>query len=364
MPHILVLGAGLVGRAIVHDLSRDCEVTAVDRSGAALAALPSQGAIRTIAADVLQPGILADLAERADLIVTAVPGHIGYRTLEAAIRTRRNIVDISFFPEDALALDGLAREHGVTAIVDCGVAPGMSHMIAGAAARDMTLDTYECLVGGLPKARTSFAQYKAPFSPRDVIEEYTRPARYVSGGQVVTVQALTDVEPVAFARVGTLEAFNTDGLRTLLKTLPIAEMKEKTLRYPGHAAIMQRLRDEGAFAPDRIEETSATLFREWALQPGEEEFTVMRVTMTGHADGARRTVVYDLYDETDRATGLSSMARTTGFTATAAAHLLLDGRVARPGIWPPEYVGREEGCLASVLDALRARGVEYRRTDA
>ncbi len=362
MPHILVLGAGLVGRAIVYDLSGDCDVTAVDRSEAALAALPSQRPVRATAADVLQPGVLADLAAKADLLVTAVPGHIGFRTLEAAIRTRRNIVDISFFPEDALALDGLAREHGVTAVVDCGVAPGMSHMIAGAEAREMTIGTYECLVGGLPKARTSFAEYKAPFSPRDVIEEYTRPARYVSGGRVVTVPALSDVEAVELPRAGRLEAFNTDGLRTLIRTLTIPEMKEKTLRYPGHAAIMQRLRDEGAFEAGRIDETCARLFPEWRLEPGDEEFTVMRVTMTGRRDGARRTVVYDLYDETDRRTGLSSMARTTGFTATAAARLVLEGRLGHPGVWPPEEVGGEAGCLARVLDYLHARGVDYRRT--
>ncbi|MDE3154366.1 MAG: saccharopine dehydrogenase NADP-binding domain-containing protein [Acidobacteriota bacterium] len=364
MPRILVLGAGLVGRAIVYDLSAAGEVTVVDRSPGALASLPAQRPIRTVTADVLEGGLLAGLAESADLIVSAVPGHIGCRTLETAIRTRRPIVDISFFPEDALALDGLAREHGVTAVVDCGVAPGMSHMLAGAAAREMTIERYECLVGGLPKARTSFGEYKAPFSPRDVIEEYTRPARYVSGGQVVTVPALSDVEPVAFARVGRLEAFNTDGLRTLIQTTAIPEMREKTLRYPGHADLMRRLRDEGAFAPGRIDATCARLFDEWALRPGDEEFTVMRVTIQGRRDGRPRSIVWDLYDETDRATGLSSMARTTGFTATAAVRLILDGRVARPGIWPPERVGGEPGCLDAVLDHLRARGVRYQRQDA
>jgi saccharopine dehydrogenase-like NADP-dependent oxidoreductase len=360
MPHIVVLGTGLVGRAIVYDLSRDCDVTAVDRSEAALSGLPAPRPVRTVAADVLQPGVLAELAGEADLVVTALPGHLGFRALQAAIRAGRPVVDISFFPEDALSLDTLAREYAVPALVDFGVAPGMSHMLLGAATREMTVERFECLVGGLPKARTSFAEYKAPFSPRDVIEEYTRPARYVSEGRQVTVPALSDVEAVDLPRVGRLEAFNTDGLRTLLKTLPIPEMREKTLRYPGHAAAMQRLRDEGAFSADRIEATCARLFAEWALQPGEEELTVMRVRMTGRQEGRDLAIVYDLYDETDKTTGLSSMARTTGFTATAAVRMILDGRVTRPGIWPPEYVGREPGCLAFALEHLRARGVEYR----
>lgn len=363
MPEILVIGAGLVGRAIVHDLSREGDVTVVDRDGGTLAALRPPAPVRTVAADVLQPGTLAALATNADLIVSAVPGHIGFRTLEAAIRTGRPVVDISFFPEDALALDGPARECGVTAVVDCGVAPGLSHMLAGAVGREMTLDRYECLVGGLPVDRTSFAEYKAPFSPRDVIEEYTRPARYVSGGRVVTVPALSNVEAVSFDEVGTLEAFDTDGLRTLLETMAIPEMREKTLRYPGHAAIMRRLRDEGAFSPDRIDATCARLFAQWTLRPGDEEFTLMRVTMTGHRDGVRRRVVYDVYDRTDRVTGLTSMARTTGFTATAAARLVLAGRLGRSGIWPPERVGQEAGCLDRVLADLSTRGVICRRTE-
>ncbi|HVC18728.1 MAG TPA: saccharopine dehydrogenase C-terminal domain-containing protein [Vicinamibacterales bacterium] len=364
MTRVTVFGAGLVGRAIVHDLCREYDVTAVDRSSATLAALNPPAPVRTRVVDLQTPGAIPDAAGQADLVVSAVPGHIGCQTLEALIRAGRNVVDISFFPEESLELDQLARDHGVTAAVDCGVAPGMSHMLAGAVGREMTIDRYECLVGGLPKARTSFAQYKAPFSPRDVIEEYLRPARYVSGGRLVTMPALSDLETVEIDGVGTLEAFDTDGLRTLLRTMPIPEMREKTLRYPGHARVIQALIDEGAFLPARLDETCARLFPEWALQPGDEEFTVMRVTMTGRRDGTGRKVVYSLYDETDTATGLTSMARTTGFTATAVAHLVLSGRLARPGVWPPERVGMEPYCLDLVLADLAARGVVYRRTDS
>jgi saccharopine dehydrogenase-like NADP-dependent oxidoreductase len=218
-------------------------------------------------------------------------------------------------------------------------------------------------VGGLPKVRTSFAEYKAPFSPRDVIEEYTRPARYVSGGRVVTAPALSDLELVHIDPVGTLEAFNTDGLRTLIDTMKIPEMREKTLRYPGHAAVIEQLKEDGAFSAARLDETCRRLFREWALEPGEPEFTVMRIAMTGRTNGTARTITYDLYDETDAATGLSSMARTTGFTATAVAELLLHGQLREPGIWPPERVGMEAGALSRVLAYLAERGVAYRRTE-
>jgi saccharopine dehydrogenase-like NADP-dependent oxidoreductase len=363
MARVTVLGAGLVGRAIVYDLSRTCEVTAVDASKAALDHVAALPRVRTITADLAEPEVVGDLVAGADLVISAVPGHLGYRILAAIIQASRSVVDISFFPEDALSLDALARERGVPAIVDCGVAPGMSHMVAGAATREMAIERYTCHVGGLPKARTSFAEYKAPFSPRDVIEEYTRPARFVSAGQVVTAPALSDLELVDIAPVGQLEAFNTDGLRTLIETMKIPEMREKTLRYPGHAAAIQSLKREGAFSDERIAKTCAWLFREWALVPGEPEFTVMRVSMSGRADGVRQTIVYDLYDETDPATGLSSMARTTGFTATATAHLLLEGRLTRPGIWPPECIGMEPGALDRILAYQRERGIEYRRTE-
>lgn len=364
MAHVTVLGAGLVGRAIVYDLSRTHDVTAVDASAAALARVSSFRNTRTVAADLTGSGVLAEAVSDADLVISAVPGHLGYRTLEAIIRAGRPVVDISFFPEDALSLDGLAREQGVAAAVDCGVAPGMSHMVAGAASREMTIASYVCLVGGLPKARTSFAEYKAPFSPRDVIEEYTRPARYVSGGRVVTAPALSDLELVHIDPVGTLEAFNTDGLRTLIDTMKIPEMREKTLRYPGHASVIQQLKEDGAFSQARLDETCRRLFSEWALAPGEPEFTVMRITMAGRTNGTARTITYHLYDETDPATGLSSMARTTGFTATAVAELLLQGQLREPGIWPPERVGGEAGALPRVLAYLQARGVEYRRTES
>ena len=231
-------------------------------------------------------------------------------TLKTIIESGKNVVDISFFGEDALTLDDLAIKMNVTAIVDCGVAPGMGNMILGYHCETMQVENFECLVGGLPLVRKLPFQYKAPFSPIDVIEEYIRPARYVENGNVITKPALSDSEMVDFDEIGTLESFNTDGLRSLIKTMKIPNMKEKTLRFPGHIDLIKALKSAGFFSSDFIEiennkirpidVTCKILFDQWKLSPEEEEFTVMRVTIEGIKDGQRKKIVYNLLDRYDK----------------------------------------------------------------
>ncbi len=372
MARIIVLGAGMVGRAIAIDLSSAHAVTSADRSADALAALSTAHPIATVKADLSDASGIAGLVVGFDLVVCAVPGFMGFETLKAVIDAGKDVMDISFFPENALDLDAQAKEKGVTALVDIGVAPGMDNIILGHHDAAMTVTSFECLVGGLPLRRTWPFEYKAPFSPVDVIEEYTRPARYVENGHIVVKPALSDAELLDFEGVGTLESFNTDGLRSLLFTMPhIPNMKEKTLRYPGHIRLIQALQASGFFSREPLtvgdtavlplDFTSKILFDAWTLGPDEAERTVMRVTVTGTEDGTAKTYVYHLYDEYDPATGLSSMARTTGFTCTAAANLFLDGRFSEHGVFPPEIIGSRPGNLAYVLDYLRDRKVVYRR---
>ena len=162
-----------------------------------------------------------------DLIISAVPGFMGFETLKTIIETKKNVVDISFFPENALELNELAQKNNVTALVDFGVAPGLGNILFGNYDKLMKIESYECYVGGLPKNKNQPLEYKAPFSPIDVIEEYTRPARLYENNNIITKQPLTDIETIKFDKVGELEAFNTDGLRSLLYTMShIPNMKE------------------------------------------------------------------------------------------------------------------------------------------
>ena len=372
---IAVLGAGLIGKTIAQDLAREAgfAVTAIDRDAAALAKVTAAAPVQGITADLRALATFDQLLAGFDLVVCAVPGFMGFETLRKIIAAGKTVVDISFFAEDPYALDELARARNVTAVVDCGVAPGLGNIIAGQMqARLDTMERYVCYVGGLPQVRTWPFAYKAVFSPRDVIEEYVRPARYVEHGVEVVRPALSDVELLDFPGVGTLEAFNTDGLRTLRHTLDAPFMIEKTLRYPGHADLMRVFRESGFFAPDPITVdgqavsplavTSALLFDQWRLQPGETDLTVFQVQVEGTKDGRRVRHTFDLLDRFDEATGTTSMARTTGYTCAIVARLVADGRFARPGICPPELVGADSACYDFVMAESRARGVKVVET--
>lgn len=370
---IAVLGAGMVGRTIAADLSKKFTVTSFDINEANLEAAKAAYEVETQLADLSDLGGYASLLAEFDLVVSAVPGFMGYQTLQKLIELKKQVVDISFFPEDALLLTDLARQHGVTAIVDCGVAPGMSNLILGRYNESMQIDSFECMVGGLPKVRTKPFEYKAPFSPIDVIEEYSRPARYQENGHIITRPALSDAELLNFEGIGTLESFNTDGLRSILFTMGhIPNMKEKTLRYPGHIALVQALQLAGFFSEEEMEckgvrlkpidFTSRILFKQWKLQPGDEEFTVMKIVIKGTTSHGPETVEYLLYDEYSKETQTSSMSRTTAYTCTAAVNLLTDGLFAEKGVFPPELIGKHERCFEYMLQYLAERNVVYKKT--
>jgi saccharopine dehydrogenase-like NADP-dependent oxidoreductase len=372
MVNIIVLGAGMVGSAMAADLSKKHSVTVADLSIQRLEHVKGKHQnISILQVDVCDSTNLKSVLAAFDFVVCAVPGFLGFQTIKTVIDAGKNVVDISFFPENALELDALAKAKGVTAIVDCGVAPGMHNIILGYYNEKLKLTDFETLVGGLPKVKKWPFYYKAPFSPIDVIEEYTRPARYVENGNIIIRDALTDCEYVEFDKVGTLESFNSDGLRSILFTMPhIKNMKEKTLRYPGHVEYVRVLKDSGFFSEKKImvngteisplDFTSKILFNEWKLGETEEELTIMRITLKGkNNNGETEKVVYNLYDEYCPETQTSSMARTTGYTATAVANMFLEGLFTEKGIFPPELIGKHESCFKYILNYLKERNVNY-----
>ncbi|MCK4718159.1 MAG: saccharopine dehydrogenase NADP-binding domain-containing protein, partial [Thermoplasmata archaeon] len=370
---VVVLGGGMVGGVIARDLSKDADIKVVvaDKDPKVLAQI--SGPIEPIEADLSDMERVKGIVRDYDLVVGAVPGFLGQRVLKAVIEAGKDYSDISFMPEDPRELDGLAKEKDVTAVVDCGVAPGMSNMIVGRLHEELDrTDEVLIFVGGLPTIRTWPYEYKAPFSPIDVIEEYTRPARYMRDGRRVTMPALSEPEMVELPGVGTLEAFNTDGLRSLLFTIDCPDMKEKTLRYPGHVDKMLVLRETGLFGTEMVEAggvkvrpvdlTCALLFPMWKSD-NEEEFTIMRVQVTGRKDGRRVRHTYDLLDRTDRNTGISSMARTTGFPVAIMARLMLNGEYKERGVMVPEFIGKDVNIFRTVLDELKVRGVVFHHSE-
>jgi len=371
--NVIVLGAGLVGAPMAFDLanSGEFDVTVADFNPESLKKFDTNPDIGTIQADFSDQEVIRKIVKDFDFVLSAVPGFMGFQTLKTLIEAGKNVIDIAFFPQNLFELDQLSRDIGVTVISDIGVAPGMSNVLIGHV--DHLLDkTHRAVtyVGGLPKIRQWPWEYKAVFSPIDVIEEYTRPAHYIENGKLITKPALSDPELLNFPYVGTLEAFNSDGLRSLAETIDCPNMIEKTLRYQGHIDKIKVLRETGFFGLDTVEIngtkirpidfTTRLLFPKWKLQEGEEDITVMQVIVEGEKDGKNLRYTYDLYDTYDPDSKVHSMARTTGYTATMALRMVAKGLYDRKGVSAPEFIGKQTECVNFLLKGLEARGIVYK----
>ena len=355
MSKIIQIGSGMIGSAMAYDLSQKHDVTVGDYDDRALAKVKKLNQnIATQKLDVTNQSELKRFIHESDIVLLAVPGHLGYSALKTIIESKKNVVDISFSNENFLDLHDLAIDAGVTAVVDAGLAPGIPNYLLGFHNSQMEIDTFEYYVGGLPKYPKPPFNYKAPFSPIDVIEEYTRPARMMVNGQIVTKPALSGIETMDFENIGTLEAFNTDGLRSILFTMKhINNMKEKTLRYSGHAALMANYRNAGKFDDDQILKTSKELFTAWELKPNEPEVTVMKIVIKGE----NKSVSYSLFDEYDSSLDFTSMSRTTGFTATATVNIILKKLFNEKGVFPPELLGSNSKCVDYLKEYLKERDI-------
>ncbi len=376
MTKAVVLGAGMVGTVMATDLGLDPEfdVTLLDISPDALdkATAHSQAAGSTISTgvvDLSDVDALKNAVADCDIVLGALASRIGFQSLRAIIEAGKNYADISFMPEDAWELDALAKKHGVTAVVDCGVAPGMSNMLAGYGASLLEkCENIEIYVGGLPRKRNWPFEYKAGFSPADVLEEYTRPSRIVEHGQIVIREALSEPELMDFDGLGTLESFNTDGLRSLAYTMDAPFMKEKTLRYPGHIELMRVFRDTGLFSQERIEVDggcvkpldviSKLMFPKWTYEPDEEDLTIMRIIVDGvNKEGCKTRHQWDLLDYYNQ--GATSMSRTTAYPCAIIARMIALGDLSMPGVITPELIGPLPGLVNHVLRHHEKRGIQY-----
>jgi saccharopine dehydrogenase-like NADP-dependent oxidoreductase len=370
--NICVFGSGLVGRHIAADLTEDeNNITLVDINKDNLIRVKKKyEKINIIESDVTKKENIKKIVKGMDIVVNAVPGSIGFKSLKDIIDTGTDVVDIAFYPQNPFELDNLANEKGVKAIVDMGIAPGISNLLSGylTTITDKLTDV-NIYVGGLPKIRRLPFEYKAVFSPADVIEEYTRPSRLVENERIVVKDPLTDPEFLEFDKIGTLEAFNSDGLRTLIETVKSINMKEKTLRYPGHREKMKLFSDTGMFSREKInvngisvspmDITTKLLKDHWKFTEDDRDFTVMRVIIKGVKEEEMIKYTFDLYDEYDEGNGVHSMARTTGYTAAMGVRLIREKKFQRIGISPPEFIGMERGLKAYVLEGLKRRNIHF-----
>ena len=361
--NIAVIGTGMVGRLIAVELSRDYQVFAIDNNLENLNLLNSYNPkIITNKMDIVKQDFLAGL--NADLIVNCVPGFMGFNTSKKILK-EKTCVDISFMPEDCYDLEDYANKAKTALYPDAGVAPGLSNIIVGNLITNYDINEIKIMVGGLPKEKNPPWNYKAPFSPIDVIEEYTRPARIKEDGQIKTVNALTGKLDFEMEEIGKLEAFLTDGLRTLLDselTRDIPTLLEYTIRYPGHSSMISELIDSGKLDNTTIsrngkivnqkELTTNKLFKEWKLTETDEEFTLLIITAKTMDSREISYVVYDEWKD-----GWSSMSRTTGLTACAIVNLVLEKELKNIGVIPPEKLGSNQDYFDYVINYLKEKKI-------
>ena len=361
---IAVIGGGMIGSFIAEELCNDFEVMVVDNNKSTLNQIEKRNhRISAINFDV-KNGIIEDIIANYDLAVNCLPGFMGFEMLKKIIQCKVSCVDISFMPENCLELSEFALENNCLVIPDAGVAPGLSNLIIGNIVANNKIEEIQTMVGGLPKKKNPPWNYKAPFSPIDVIEEYTRPARIRINGKTEVREALSKKQRLEVEGIGELEAFLTDGLRTLLDSKgslsEVPNLMEFTIRYPGHCDLIRKMVSDGKFSNTNVkgkkitrkEETSGELFESWKLEEGEEEFTFMLI-LAVPSEG--NEISYTIYDEFTE--GATSMARTTGLTACAFSRLVLENKIKEKGVICPETLGMNNIFYDYVLNYLRDRGI-------
>ena len=346
---LLVLGGGAQGRVIAADLARSLPasaVTVVDVHRPELPALPN---LAFVEADLSSVTVAARLIAGCDLAVGALPSHLGYGGMQAAIEAKRPLVDVSFCAEDPLSLDAAARTAGIAILPDCGLAPGLSHLAvghaAGPSAASGTPDEVMIYVGGVAQDRTRPYGYVITWSLDDLEQEYLRPARIVEGGAPKTVPVFSGLETISIDGAGEMEAFYSDGLRTLIDTLPgVPRMGEKTLRWPGHVEAVRPLVDSGRFLAE---------FRARCTSDAPHDLVAMLVCVR-HGEREQRMTLVDRYDA---ATRMTAMSRTTALTTSAVAQFAAAGGVRSRGVLPLERVGPDAIAYDFITGGLARHGI-------
>jgi lysine 6-dehydrogenase len=365
---VLVVGCGKVGSEIALDLARDSEVDSVIAADAQpdnLKRLRGREKITTRRLDISQKRVVGQAMRDADLVCGALPGRIGFQVMAASVAAGRDIVDISYTPENPFRLHKIAREKEIVVVPQCGVAPGFTNMCVGDAYRRLgALSRVKIFVGGLPRKPVPPLKYRIVFSLEDVVNEYSRPVNVIENGHRKLVEPLSGRGLLNFPRVGRLEYFLTDGLGSLPRSFPkVREMFEYTLRYPGHADMMNTLRILGFFDRTKVpvngsevepRSLSIALLRERMSLGTPEDLLALKVTVEG---SGTRMASYRILDYYNNRTGVSAMARTTAYPCTSVALLVGRKKFSRFGVLPPERIAQDRDHFGNVLSSLREHGI-------
>ena len=318
---------------------------------------------KKLGVEVVEAGLdeinLESYLKEVALVVNCLPARLGFKVFERVVTEGVNIVDITYMEENPLILDEVAKKNGVSAFVDAGFAPGISNFLVGYGLRRLGPEVEKIVikVGGIPARPLPPFNYRITWSFEDLIEEYTRPARIKKLGKVLTLPALSGLETDIYSGVGALEAFYTDGLRTLLETIEVENMEEKTLRYPGHAEIFKVLRDIGLFNKN---ESIYEPFKNWLyrklMEGDEEDVAILRVEFyKGHIKKG-----FEIIHHYNRGKKRTAMSELTGIPPAIIAKMFLDKSIHLKGVLPLERLGMDEKIAEKFLKMLSQFGISVK----
>jgi len=366
---ICILGAGLQGRIVARDLSQNNhQVLLLDNNKENLSKIDKKSNIRTQQFDVTERAKLINCIRDFDIVVGALPADLGFYSMECAVTAGVDIVDLSYSGENPFLLKKDAKKRKIKIVPDAGFAPGLSNILIGEAYRELKkIDSIRILVGGIPQNPIPPFNYKYTWSPNDLVAEYTRIARIVRNFKTINLEALSGIERLKVSRLGRLECFYTDGLRTLLKTFSnIKNMEEKTIRYSSHAELIKELLNYG-FAPDqdnpftnsKIQPKAFVLdFLRKELSKGDEyDLSILLIDVIGNKK-CRRYSCIDYYDKKNK---ITSMARMTAYTGSIITQCIKN--YPSFGIIPPEYLGMNKITCSFIKKELAKRKIKVQMNE-
>jgi len=378
---MLVLGAGLQGSACAYDLLQNDEVSEVRLADVNTGHLPdflapySGKRLIPTPLDVRNAEGLRALMRESDAVMSAIPYYFNLDLARHAAETGVHFCDLggnTDIVSEQKKLDPVAREKGITIVPDCGLAPGMVNILAQHGIDQLdVVEEVKIFVGGLPQHPEPPLNYQIVYSLEGVLDYYTTLSWIVRHGKRVQMKALSEVEPVHFdAPVGELEAFHTaGGLSTMAFRYEgkIPKMEYKTLRYPGHAKIMEAIRDLGFLDLDPIDvkgvrvaprDVAVAVMGPRLKKPEGKDIVALRVTVVGRKAGQPKTIKYELVDRYDEERGISAMMRTTGYSLSITGQMQARGEVQPNGVHTPDE------CVPGdkYIEELRKRGVNIQVT--
>lgn len=375
---IIVLGCGNIGSVAAADLahslpSAEIAVADVNRQrGEKVAAEIDRDNVSCVRVDASNRSELANMIRRFDLVIGALPGFLGFKVCKASILAGVDMVDVSFMPENVMKLHKHALKASVCVVPDCGMSPGLGSILVGRAVSQLDkVESVHMLNGGLPEKPLPPLDYVITWSPKDLIELYTRKANIVRGGKIIQVPATTGIEEVVFPRVGKLQAFYTDGLRSLLQTVKCQDMWEKSLRYPGHIEKMNLLRALGFLEEHPLQigdikvsprDLTEKLLEMKLKRPDVPDIVAMLIEVSGLKKGRRIRFRYQMLDRFERRRKITAMARTTAYTASVIAQLVAKRVIDEKGVTPPEKLGMNKRIYARFINMMKHRYVTVKET--